>query len=67
MKTRTMEEIENTFREIGLTEKTWGQAGVRETDLTSGQSSAAQIFIRIETTTTPLEEKSNANLAQPPQ
>lgn len=67
MSTRTIEEIEIAFREIGLTEKTWGQPRATEADLMAEQIDATQIFIRIETTTTPLEEKSNADLAQPPQ
>jgi hypothetical protein len=56
MKTRTAEEIERAFREMGLTEKTWGQQNVSDTDIAVEQSPAPQLFIRIETTTTPLEE-----------
>ena len=63
MSTRTAEEIERAFREMGLTEKTWGQIRTPEADLTADQSHAEQIFIRIETTTTPLEEKTHADLA----
>ena len=67
MTTRTLEEIENIFREIGLTEKTWGQGRPPDFNMASGQSSDPQIFVRIETTTTPLKEKPDANLAQSPQ
>jgi len=63
MKTRTVEEIEGAFREIGLTEMTWGQLRLPETDIAAERSHAAQIFIRIETTTTPLKDKTNADLA----
>jgi len=63
MGTRTVEEIEKAFREMGLSEKTWGQTRAPEVDLTADQSHTEQIFIRIETTTTPLEEKTNADLA----
>jgi hypothetical protein len=63
MKTRTVEEIEKAFREMGLTKKTWGQAGPPETDLAAEQPPSPQIFIRIETTTKPLEENTNADLA----
>ena len=63
MKTRTVAQIEKVFREFGLTEKTLGQARVPETELSTEESPAPQIFIRIETTTTPLEEKNNADLA----
>jgi hypothetical protein len=61
------EEIETAFRQIGLTEKTWGQTRPTEADLMAEQVHSSRIFIRIETTTTPLEEKTNADLAQPPQ
>lgn len=63
MKSRTVEEIEKAFREMGLTEKTWGQAKIPETDPSNEEPPAPQIFIRIVTTTTPLEEKTNADLA----
>ena len=63
MKTRTIEEIEQAFREIGLTETTWGRAPAPETEVAAGPMLNEQIFIRIETTTTPLEPKTNADLA----
>ena len=59
MKTHTIEEIEKAFREMGLTEATWG----RKTAPEAQSPSAPQIFIRIETTTTPIERKTNADLA----
>jgi hypothetical protein len=61
MKNHTIEEIEKSFREMGLTEATWGRKTAPEAEAQS--SSAPQIFIRIETTTTPIERKTNADLA----
>ena len=61
VRTRTIEEIEEAFREMGLTETTWGR--VPETEGTADLGTTEQIFIRIETTTTPLEAKTNADLA----
>jgi hypothetical protein len=61
MKTRTIEEIERVFREIGLTEATWGKQTVPKAE--RQPSSAPQIFVRIETTTTPLGRKTDADLA----
>lgn len=63
MRTRTIEEIEQVFREMGLTEATWGGSQVTETEIAAEPVSTDQIFIRIETTTTPLEIKTNADLA----
>ena len=63
MKTRTIEEIEIAFREMGLTRKTWGQAQLPEIEVTPEPRSNEQIFIRIETTTTPLEAMTDADLA----
>lgn len=63
MKIRTLEEIQEAFCEMGLTEEKWGQPGVPETDLSAEHAPDPQIFIRIEATTTPLEEKTNADLA----
>jgi hypothetical protein len=48
---------------MGLTETTWGQPQITETEITTESGSTEQIFIRIETTTTPLEVKTNAHLA----
>ena len=62
MKTRTIEEIETAFREMGLTEETWGRSEP-ETEVDEAATAAPQVFIRIETTTTPLEEKTSADLA----
>jgi len=63
MKTRTIEEIEKVFREIGLSETTWGRPQVPEPEVEAEPTQGEQIFIRIETTTTPLERKTDANLA----
>lgn len=63
MKTRTIEEIERAFREIGLTEETWGRTEHPSTKVEVAPSTAPQVFIRIETTTTPLEEQTHADLA----
>lgn len=63
MKARTLEEIEQAFREIGLTETTWGQPQTPEAEIVAEAAPAEQIFIRIETTTTPLERKIDADLA----
>lgn len=61
MTPRTIEEIEKVFRDLGLTEETWGRRSTPEAE--EDPSTAPQIFIRIETTTTPVERKSNADLA----
>lgn len=61
MTTRTIAEIEKVFREMGLTEETWGRRTAPEAE--EEPSSAPQTFIRIETTTTPIERKPNADLA----
>lgn len=64
MKTRTIEQIEEAFREMGLTETTWGQRQALETQIAAElERPTEQIFIRIETTTTPLEIKTDADLA----
>jgi hypothetical protein len=63
MKLRTIEEIEQAFREMGLTEKAWGRGQTNETEVVAECSPLDQIFIRIETTSTPLESKIDAHLA----
>lgn len=63
MKARTLEEIEKAFCEMGMTKETWGQIRASEMDFSAEQPPTTQVFIRIETTTTPLEEKPNADLA----
>lgn len=63
MTTRTIEEIEQAFREMGLNEATWGRSKAPETEVAAESASREQIFIRIETTTTPLETKTDADLA----
>lgn len=63
MKTRTIEEIEKAFREMGLTEETWGRTEPSATTVEEEPSTTSQVFIRIETTTTPLKEKTHADLA----
>jgi hypothetical protein len=55
---RTIEQIEKAFREIGLDETTWGKQVPSVTESPAEPaSSREQVFIRIETTTTPLELK----------
>jgi hypothetical protein len=61
--TRTIEEIEEAFRDMGLTETTWGRSQPPRTEVIAELRPTEQIFIRIETTTTPLEAKTNADLA----
>lgn len=64
MKTRTIEEIEEAFREMGLSESTWGKILVTEpVPVEDEHNSEGQIFIRIENTTKPMENPSNAHLA----
>jgi len=63
VKTRTIEEIEEAFREIGLSEATWGRPQLPEPEVEAEPRSSEQVFIRIETTTTPLETKTDADLA----
>lgn len=46
---------------MGLTETTWGRLQVSETEVASEQRE--HVFIRIETTTKPLEAKPDADLA----
>lgn len=60
---RTVEEIELIFREIGLSESTWGR--MNEPGVMSGDDPVPTevVFIRFETTTTPLEKKADAHLA----
>jgi hypothetical protein len=63
VKPRTIEQLEKVFREIGLNETTWGkQVPPLPEASAEPASSREQMFIRIETTTTPLEQK-DANLA----
>jgi hypothetical protein len=64
MQMRTPEDIEKAFREMGLSEATWGtQPALDE----GTQAPPLTLFIRIETTTTPLERKEDADLAQSPE
>ena len=63
MKTRTIEEIEEAFREMGLTETTWGRPHMHETEVAAEDGTTERLLIRIETTTTPLEVKTNVDLA----
>lgn len=63
MKVRSAEEIERAFREIGLTEATWGRAQKPAGEAVADIAHDEQIFIRIECTTTPLETRIHANLA----
>jgi hypothetical protein len=60
---RTIDQIERAFRDIGLNETTWGRQKPSVTDPPAEPASTTeQVFIRIETTTTPLEPK-DANVA----
>jgi hypothetical protein len=63
MTTRSVEEIEAAFREMGLDERTWGQAPPSSLPQSPSGTPVPYVFIRIETTTTPLGEKSDADLA----
>jgi len=63
VKTRTIEEIEQAFREMGLTESTWGRMHAPGVEIADESAPNEQVFIRIETTTTPVETKSDADLA----
>lgn len=54
MRVRSIEEIERAFREMGLTETTWGRVQTPEIEVVPDISPAEQVFIRIETTSTPL-------------
>ena len=65
MKTRTIDEIEKAFRDIGLNETTWGREALPASAVETEQGPTEQVFIRIEGTTTPLETKRNAHMAQP--
>ena len=58
---RTISEIEKAFREMGLTEATWGR--FENPPIAPESVPDAQIFIRIETTTTPIAKGHNADLA----
>jgi hypothetical protein len=63
MKTRTIEEIEKAFCEMGMTRETWGRIEAPEMGFSADPPRSPQIFIRIETTTIPLEETTDAHLA----
>lgn len=63
MKPRTIDEIERAFREIGLSETTWGRSQVSESQVEVEPTPDEQVFIRIEVTTTPLEVRTHADLA----
>jgi hypothetical protein len=60
---RTIEEIEEAFREMGLNESSWGQQKSPADVPTESGPTGELLFIRIETTTTPLETKESADLA----
>jgi hypothetical protein len=63
MKPRTIEEIEKAFREMGISEKAWGTLSITQPEELGQVQLGPQLFIRIEATTTPLEDKSGADLA----
>ena len=67
MKSRPIEEIEKAFREMGITEATWGKMPISQPEEAAQLKPEAQFFIRIETTTTVLERKPDADLASPRQ
>lgn len=60
---RSIEDIEKAFRDMGLTEATWGIPNVPPTDTQAAPT--AQVFVRTDTTTAPLEKETHAHLAQP--
>jgi len=66
VKTRTIDEIEKAFRDMGLSEATWGREALPALAVDTEQGPTEQVFIRIEGTTTPLKAKRNAHMAQPP-
>ena len=65
MAARTLDEIEKAFREMGLNETTWGRQEASTVDAPPEPRSAGreQVFIRIQTTTTPVEKKDHADMA----
>lgn len=63
MSPRTAKEIETAFREMGLTEESWGGRKVWGIETQVDGAPEQLVFIRITTTTTPLEDDENANLA----
>lgn len=67
MRTRTIKEIEAAFRDMGL-----GRASCRKDvhpapEVQVEERPREQVFIRIEANTTPLEAKTDADVAQPPE
>ena len=63
MKARTIDQIEKAFREIGLTEATWGRKEEPPVEVPTEVVQNQQTFIRMENTTTPLEAKPDADVA----
>ena len=61
---RAIQEIEKAFREMGISEGSWGKP-MLPTDLVQplDESPEPQVFIRIEITTTPLQGRADAHLA----
>ncbi len=56
MTPRDIKQIEQAFRDMGLDETTWGKQVPSVTDPPAEPTATPeQVFIRIETTTTPLE------------
>jgi hypothetical protein len=64
MQVRTYEDIERAFLEMGLSEATWGAPSAPQEER---HAPSLTLFIRNEATTTPVERKENAHLAQPPE
>ncbi len=63
MKPRPIEEIEKAFREMGISEAAWAPTPVRDPQEAAQLNPEPQLFIRIETITTPLERNPDADLA----
>jgi hypothetical protein len=62
---RSIEDIDKAFRDMGLNEATWGIPTL--TSVGTEATTSTQVFIRIDTATTPLEKETDAHLAQPSQ
>lgn len=63
MKARTLEEIEQAFREIGLTEPTWGRMHDFRSDLVHRPPQSEYFLLRTDNMTIPLEMIDDAHLA----
>ena len=63
MKPRSIEEIEAALREMGISDASWGQMPGQELAESAPEKPEPQLFIRIESTTTPLQKKPDVDLA----